>query len=117
MSNSGPIQAHQQLFHRQQWAHSWSSAVVVMNKNGPIHGYQQFVSWATLGLFKLISSFSINKNRPIYSYWQFASQTKMGPFVEIGRFPHEQQPAHSSSSATVLTCKNGPIHGHQQFFP
>jgi hypothetical protein len=71
MSNSGPIQAHHQLFHRQQWAHAWSLAVVVMNKNGPIHGYWQFVSWATLGLFKLINGFSINENRPICSYQQF----------------------------------------------
>jgi hypothetical protein len=66
----GPFNAISSISHLQQWAHLWSLAVSVMSISGPIHGHQQFLQWARMGVFKDIGSFLICNNEPIHGYQQ-----------------------------------------------
>jgi hypothetical protein len=45
----------------------------LMVSNGPIQGYQQFLSWAILDPFKDIGKFLMVSNGPIQGYQQFLS--------------------------------------------
>ena len=87
MGKNGPFQVIGSFSHRQKWAHFWSSAVFLMDKNGPIQGHQQLVSCATLS-----------------------------PFMVIGTISHEQHWAHPRSLAVILMGRNGPIQAYRQLF-
>lgn len=110
MSKDGPIQGHWQFLlftpagqfkvngnisHQQQWADSRSSAFNHICTSGPIHGYQQFSSWTTMGLLIIISTSLSYQNGMIQSHWQVFPWETMGQLKIMSSSPHGKQGAHS----------------------
>ena len=133
-NNKGPIQCRRPVFswagmglptvidsisHEQQWAHSMTRQPYLsihMSYNWPIHCHRQYFLWQQWAHSILLATFPLRSNGPIQCPRPVLSRAGMGPSTVISSISHEQQWAHSMSSAACLGSYNGSTHDIRQHY-